>query len=253
MKPARWPWLPAGALCAVLLLGWAPARAADPAMIHAGIRTVEGSGNVVTETRSVAAFSQIEVAGSIDVVFTRAEKQKVTVHAEDNIAPLIETRVKDGVLTIGLRQNSAISPRRDLEVRVEAKALEAVTMQGSGDLRADHIEAPIFRVTLQGSGDVAIKRLQAGSVAISSAGSGEFRAAGRADQLGVVIAGSGDVLVDELESKDVAVRASGSGDARVHATQTLQISIAGSGDVSYRGNPRVTKSVAGSGDVNRLD
>jgi hypothetical protein len=60
------------------------------------------------------------------------------------------------------------------------------------------------------------------------------------------------VQAENLEARDVGIRISGSGDAKVHATETLQVTIAGSGDVRYRGQPKVTKKISGSGDVRPL-
>lgn len=210
---------------------------------------VDGSGNMIEDLRSVAAFSGLVVAGPIDVQLRAGSAERVVVHADDNIAPLITTVVEDGKLVIGLKAGAALRTRSRMFAEVGFREMASVLVRGSGDVRADRISAPIFETTIRGSGDVTVDTLESDAVALSIAGSGDFTASGRATKLGVVIVGSGDVRTEKLQAREVAVRIRGSGDARVHATESLQVDIAGSGDVRYRGEPKLTKKIAGSGEL----
>jgi hypothetical protein len=215
-------------------------------------QTIVGSGKVIEAARPLTGYTRIVITGPVDVVYTAGAADKVVVHGDDNLVPLVETRIEEGNLIVGLRGPVSLTTRNKLEVRVTGKQLDGVLLRGSGDVRADRVKAGIFEATLLGSGDVAIDAIDADTVALSSSGSGEFRAAGKAAKFGLVIGGSGEVRADQLQAEDVAVRISGSGDAHVHATGTLQVDIAGSGDVSYRGNPKVSQRVSGSGEVQKL-
>ncbi len=228
------------------------ARAQISIVVGGGGARVEGSGNVIEETRSVGPFSGLIVTGPVDVRLKAASADRVILHGDDNILPLIETRIEDGKLVVGAVSNASFRTRNDLYATVEFREMSSVLIRGSGDVRADRIKSPIFETTIRGSGDVVIDSLDSGAVALSISGSGDFTASGRADKLGVVIIGSGDVRVDKLEAMEAAVRIRGSGDVRVHAVSSLQVDIAGSGDVRYRGEPKITKKVAGSGEVQRL-
>jgi len=210
---------------------------------------IEGSGKVIDDVRDVAGFSRLVVQGPIDVRVQAADREGVVVHADDNIAPLIETTVQDGALVVGLRPGASYRTHTRIRVRVQARQLNGVVLRGSGDVRADRIDTDIFEATLQGSGDIAVELLRANAVAVSLAGNGDFRAKGTARTLGVVIEGSGDVHCADLVAQQVAVRINGSGDARVNATGALKVDVSGSGDVRYRGEPKITKSILGSGSV----
>jgi len=213
---------------------------------------IEGSGNMVDDVRNVSGYTRVVLNGPIDVQLKHTGAEKVVVHADDNLVPLIETRVEGGKLSVGLKSDVSFRTRSKLSVLVEFKQLDALQLRGSGDVQADVIKATIFEGVLQGSGNLRIERLEADTVAVSIAGSGDFDARGHAEKVGFVIQGSGDVNAAELQARSAAVRIAGSGDARVHATETLQARIAGSGDVRYRGTPQVEKKVAGSGDVKPL-
>jgi hypothetical protein len=222
------------------------------ALFGGGDGRVEGTGKVVEDERRVGSFSRIVVTGPLDVAVRAADEERVVVHADDNIAPMIETSVQGGALVVGLRPGASFRTRSKVRVRVQARQLNGVVLRGSGDVRADRVDGEIFEATLQGSGDIVVDALRAGAVAVSITGNGDVRLTGTARSLGVVLEGSGDVHCADLVAQQVAVRIAGSGDVRVHATDELKVEVDGSGDVRYRGSPRLTKAVRGSGSVEPL-
>ena len=235
------------------LVAWVALRSALAAtLVIGGGSMVEGSGNMIDDVRGVSGYTRVVVSGPVDVQLRRTGVEKVVVHADDNIAPLIETRVEGGKLFVETKKDVSFRTRNKLSVQVEFKQIDALQLRGSGDVLADDVKATIFEGTVHGSGNLKIGRLEAGTVAVSIKGSGNFNARGRAETVGFVIDGSGDVDAEDLEAKSAAVRISGSGDARVFATESLQARIAGSGDVRYRGSPQVEKKIAGSGEVKPL-
>ena len=213
---------------------------------------IEGSGKVIDEPRRVTGFNRLIVQGPIDVRLHSGDAQQVVVHADDNIAPLIETKLEGEALVVGLRAGASYRTRTSIYVKLQSREMRSVVLRGSGEVRADRIDTEVFEATIQGSGDIRIETVQAEVVAVSIAGNGDFRAAGTATSVGVVIDGAGDVYCDKLQAKVVAVRIRGSGDARVHAGDELKVHIDGSGDVRYRGEPRVTRQITGSGSVKPL-
>jgi hypothetical protein len=213
---------------------------------------IKGSGKVVADERNLAGFNRLVVQAPIDVRLQAGDADRVVVHADDNIAPLIETSVKGGALVIGLRANTAYRTQTRVQVKVQAREMHGVLLRGSGELRADRIATDVFEATIHGAGDIRIDSVQANAVAVSIAGSGDFRAAGTATTVGVVIDGAGDVYCDKLQARNVAVRIRGSGDARVAASDELKVDIDGSGDVRYRGAPKITRQISGAGSVKPL-
>lgn len=210
---------------------------------------VTGSGRIVEESRALAGFSALKLAGGIDVELRAAERESVTVRADDNVVPLIETRVEGAALVIDVARGASLPTQRRPRVRVEFVRLGAISVAGSGDVRADRVRGDTFAVSVAGSGDVRIDALDVDSLGVMLAGSGDFIASGRAERQGFRIRGAGDVRARDLVGRSVKVSIAGSGDALVHATEELEVAIAGSGDVVYRGAPKVTKSIAGSGSV----
>jgi hypothetical protein len=191
-----------------------------------------GGGPRTTQTRTVAAFDRIDVAGSIDVEVVPGDAQTVRVSAGENVIDHVSTDSSDGVLHVSIRDHGIVigpDPYDDATVQVSAEAMKGVSVSGSGDLRLGSIAMPELSIEIQGSGDV--------------------HAAGTVDNLITSIQGSGDADLEGLEASTGTVSIEGSGDAKVNVKDKLDVTVRGSGDVSYLGSPDVRQNVEGSGDV----
>ncbi len=212
---------------------------------------IAGSGKIVEKARAVSGFNKIRVEGPMNVRLKASDTEGATVKTDDNIEPLVQTRVENGALIIDLPRNASFKTRGPLEVTVNFKTLNAIALSGSGDVSADRLSTDKLEVSVAGSGDIKLDNLQANSVSGNIAGSGDVTLAGTVANQNYSIAGSGDIHAKGLAGKSVKVSIAGSGDASVSASDSLDVSIAGSGDVIYSGNPTVKKSVLGSGSVSK--
>lgn len=194
-----------------------------------GQNTVRGSRTVATESRDVAGFSQVHQAGGGDVVIEHGGSDSLVVEAEDNILPMLETTVRDGVLYLGARRGASIQTTRPILYRVRVRSLTGVSVSGSGNLRATGIDADRFTSDISGSGRADL--------------------AGRGENLAVRVSGSGSVNASRVQSKTARVTISGSGGVVVNASDHVDATISGSGSVRYVGKPRVQQRVSGSGIV----
>ena len=211
---------------------------------------VSGSGKEVTVARQVGAFSVLRLDSSIDVHAHQGAAPHVSVHADDNIEPLIETVVEGDKLVVRMKKGASFRTHHDVFVDVVFTSLTAAQQHGSGDLQIDKLTAPRFESSIAGSGDLKIENAQLGQFALSIAGSGDVMISGTADEARFGVAGSGDINARNFTAKKVSVSISGSGDAHVNATEMLEAKVAGSGDVTYSGHPHdVSRRVSGSGSV----
>lgn len=214
---------------------------------------VNGSGRVATENRPVAAFDAVAVAGAIDVELRQSGQEALSVSADDNVLPLIETVVEaDRTLHIRFKRGASVSTRTPVKVKVDVVRLVALSAAGSGQLRIAGLKTPALKLSIAGSGDARFDDLKVDAFEARIAGSGSVVARGSAGQAKLTISGSGDIDLLPLAADDVKVSIAGSGDAKVTANRSLQVSIAGSGDVVWAGTATDVKSkVAGSGQVTR--
>lgn len=190
---------------------------------------IEGSGNVVTETRAVSGFDEIVVLGSGDVVVSVTGTESLLVEAEDNIMPLLTTEVKGGRLELGSK--SSFSTNRGINYTITVVSLDGVEINGSGDVTATGIDADSFAVEINGSGNVEVT--------------------GTSAQLDVAVSGSGDYDGADLVAATGKVTISGSGQAVVNVTDDLEARVSGSGSIEYIGDPVLDADTSGSGSISR--
>lgn len=83
-------------------------------LVH-GVRSsgsgVQGSGIAATQTRTVARFSSLELAGSNSVTVVVGARQSVVVHADSNLISHVTTQVVAGSLSLRTPEASPPGPR----------------------------------------------------------------------------------------------------------------------------------------------
>jgi Putative auto-transporter adhesin, head GIN domain len=189
----------------------------------------DGSGVPATQTREVAPFSSVELAGGNNVVIRVGERRSVVVKADDNLMNRVTTDVKSGALVIGNTPGS-LRAKSPMSVEVNVPSLNALALTGSGNIMVSGIKTESLTVTLSGSGNLF--------------------GSGTATSLDITVSGSGNARFTQLDANNVHAVLSGSGVIFVTATKSLDASVPGSGTIMYAGNPQdVTKSVTGSGAI----
>jgi len=191
---------------------------------------VKGSGVAVTQTRTVAGFSRLDLAGSNNVTVIVGGPQSVVVHADSNLINHVTTGVAAGTLIIG--DTGSFTTRAPTSVDVSVPSLTALTLSGDGQISVTGINAPQLTVTVSGSGLLS--------------------AAGTAARLDVMLSGDGQAQLSQLTAGDVQAVVTGSGLIQVNATTSLDAAVPGTGAIIYTGNPsQVATSVTGTGAVTR--
>ena len=216
----------------------------------AGWARTLGSGKVINEKRPAAAVKSVDLAGIGDLTIVQGEAEGLSIDAEDNVLPLLETKVEGGALRIGLKGD--VAPTKPVRMQLMVKALDSVQLSGSGKIHAEKLTAAgTLNVKLVGSGNIDLKGVECAKWVVALTGSGDVQAAGHAKEQTVEVTGSGDYEGYGLETGAADVTVSGSGDCEVSAKDKLNVTISGSGDVDYQGSPAVTKKVSGSGVVSK--
>jgi hypothetical protein len=246
--------------------------------VNYGSNQTKGSGVMKEESRPVANFSRLTLSLPATVTLAQGPTESLTITTDDNLLPLMRTRVVNNELIVDGEQNRGFSTKKEIKIRITVKSLDNLKIKGSGDVFGDQlkgekldiaiegsgdvkfnaIRADQFKIGIAGSGDVAIgivesksldssirgsgdiklPSVRADQMKIAIEGSGDVTAAGNADKVDIEISGSGDVRARKLVAREVDVRVIASGDADVHATEKLTASVMGSGDIRYTGSPK---------------
>jgi len=235
------------ALVALASLASAPAFASQ---------TVRGSGKTVTEHREATGIDRVAVGGDFEVEIRQGTKEGVDLTGDDNLLPLIETRIEGAAgsrtLQIRTRDDVDLTSTQPIRIGIDLVNVSAINLGGSGKIGANGLHAKGLAVAVGGSGSVTLHGLDAESLQVSIGGSGRMGGDGRAKAVAIKIGGSGECELAKMVADDVSVTIGGSGSADVNANQTLKGVIAGSGRVRYTGAATPSITIAGSGSVKRV-
>lgn len=207
-----------------------------------------GSGNVVTETRSVSNFDEVVLTGIGDVTIVQGDSESLEIEAEDNLIPYIKSEVDDGVLTISFERKN-ILPTEPVKFRLTMREVRGLETRGVSNIQADAISTDRLEVGISGTGSVNIDRLTAEDTIVNVSGAGSFEAEGAVDSQKVTLSGAGNFEGEDLECRTAEVTISGLGRVAIWVTETLDVSISGTGNVDYYGSPQVNQRISGLGRI----
>ncbi len=211
----------------------------------------EDAGPMVSESRSISNYQEIEVNGNFNVDISEDHGSGIRVVAPSNRMEFIETYVAGNRLIISERSNKI---EKDDAVRIEISQtmLNEIELNGSGIISGDEIKASSTTVYMNGSGMIDLS-FNVTNMNVEINGSGIIKAFGVTDYLNTTIEGSGSIQARNLESTNADAEIDGSGMIELFVTESLNATISGSGAILYWGNPPyVNVQISGSGNVSGM-
>lgn len=218
--------------------------------------TIKGNGQVKKEDRSVSAFTSLASEGSMNVQITYGSSENITIEADENLLPYIETSVAGNKLTIKTKKNVNIKSAKTMTVYVSMKEINSLQLSGSGDIKGSGAFTGNGKtdISLSGSGNLTLEFSKFKDLGLSVSGSGNMTLKGdAANSIDAKINGSGNIDCMNVSSKDVDAKLSGSGNIKVYANNSIDAKISGSGNVYYKGDAQnINSKVVGSGKVLKM-
>lgn len=208
--------------------------------------TVAGSGNIISDYRTLAEFDRIDVGGDFDVEVTVGEAQSIRLTGDDNLLPLVETKVRGNELEIDY--DGSYRSRDDIKIAITVPRLSAIHSSGSSDVNVTGVRSAAFDAVVSGSSDLWVEG-DFGDLNASVSGSGEITMAGTADDIDANVSGSGELDLFSVPARTARVVVTGSGEVGLDVKEDLRATVTGSGDVHYTGDPSVSSRITGSGSV----
>ena len=218
--------------------------------------TIKGNGNQRTETRQVENFTALASSGSMNVQISYGNSNTITVQADENLLPYIETKVDGKKLTIGTKKGTNLNSRNRITVKISMTTINSIQQSGSGDLSGSgaFTNDGKTELSLSGSGNMKLnfETFRDIDLAVSGSGNVELQS-GNTNSLNAKISGSGNIDASTVQSKDVEAKISGSGNIKVYASNSIDAKISGSGNVFYKGSVQnLSSKVSGSGRVAKM-
>ena len=116
--------------------------------------TIEGNGIPASEKRHTQTFNKVKSSGSFEVYIAHGDEHRVTVNAEENVLPFIETYVSNGKLILDIEDHTSIRNDFPMEIFITTPELNGISLSGSGRISTDYFESNRLELLLSGSGDI---------------------------------------------------------------------------------------------------
>ena len=212
----------------------------------------DGNGNVIKQTRDVAAFNAISISGAYHVIISQGANQSVIVEADENLQSLIRTEVKGNELII--ENKHSIGHSHSMKVYITVTDLKKIELSGACDLSTNGT-LTTDELSIDESGasdtkmDISVKKLD-----LDCSGGSKLRFAGTATRVKMDVSGAVDIFAYELATETFNLEISGAGKAEINVSKALEASISGAGTVRYKGTPeKLITDVSGAGSIKKAE
>lgn len=212
---------------------------------------IQGSGRVVKQSRPVQKFDAVEIGGIGELTATQGNKESLTVEAEDNIASLITTEVKNDCLYIQVKPDVNLRPNKPIRYTLTLKELNRIGF--SGVIKADigKINTKAFKISSSGACKATFADVQADKLSTSMSGASNIKITGKAGQEVVDLSGASVYDGENFDCKSADVSVSGACRAVVRASEHLKTEASGISSVRYIGNPTIEEEISGNASLRK--
>jgi urease beta subunit len=188
---------------------------------------VYGSGKIEHISRKLNYFENLNINGGFAVRFEFSNKLEIEIIADDNIIPVIVTKVNNNTLSVF--PDKPISSRSPIQLIIKSPALNDINLLGTTSASFHRIQTPSLKLTISGTGEVFID--------------------GKVANLTTATEGTGTLNLKNLSVNNASININGTGNVIITVQNHLDVNITGVGDVIYYGKPAITRTVVGVGNI----
>jgi hypothetical protein len=209
---------------------------------------IRGSGNLQHETRVVGQFSGVSVQSGIRGE-VKIGKQHVDLEADDNVLPLIETIVDDGVLVVRYKPHLSMTTRTEAVVHVTAPSIDLLETSGGSKMRAELVPVDDLKIESSGGGDVTAHQVVVKHLRAQVSGGGALNLDGSADDVKLNMSGGSRCKGEKLKTRALRVKASGGSTARLAVSESVSGVASGGSVLHVSGHPQTHVSTSGGSEI----
>ncbi len=211
----------------------------------------KGSGNIITQTKTVSKFTGINISGGFEVEIKNGATENVVVEADDNLMKYVDVNVVGDELKVRLEQISVSDAH--LKILITAPQIDHINASAGSDITTKDQFKSASPISVKASSGSDIKaNLDAPEVKAEVSSGGEITLSGRTKDLHATSASGSSITASELLSENSYVSASSGGSVHVYASVKVEAKASSGGDVYYKGGaPSVVKEESSGGNVQK--
>ena len=220
-----------------------------------GWKGINGSGNIVTQSRTAERFNSIDVSGAIDVYLKQdSAQQSIKIETDDNLQEYIDIHESNGVLYISPRNSYNLDPSKKIKVYVSAAYFKRLSASGACNIYSENklTSSETMDIDLTGASDIKLD-VKAPRINAEVTGASSVMLTGETKDFNVEGSGASDIKSFGLMTENTTLDISGACSAEVFASVKLDVQASGASGIKYKGNAAVNQDISGAGSVKKVD
>lgn len=234
------------------------------------VNSVKGDGSIKSEERPLdGRFETLDIQAPIEVEYSQSDSEKgLTLTADGNILPLIQTTVSNNRLLVKLAQSydSATEVKMLLkgpalsEVLVSAPAKvsllalsgkQPLSVQASGaaSVLLSGPASDSLKLKASGSSELEIRDLSGQKLEVGLTEASSLRAYGRLDSLTLTADGASRLLALNLRVTEAQLTFERASKGSLTVSSRLQATLSGASELTYGGNPQLIPNLSGASSL----
>lgn len=220
-----------------------------------GWKGINGSGNIVTQSRTTEKFNSVDVSGAINVYVKQdSAQQTIKVETDDNLQEYIDIHEDNGVLYISQRDNYSLDPSKKIKVYVSATYFKRFNISGASNIYSENklVSSETLDIDMSGASEIKLD-VKAPRINADITGASSVMISGETKDFNVEGSGASDIKSFDLMTENTTLDISGACSAEVFASVKLDVEASGASGIKYKGNAAVNQDVSGASSVKKVD
>lgn len=212
---------------------------------------IEGSGNVITEKRTINEnFDKIAASTGVTVIVEQGSPTDIEVETDDNLMQYVITKVENGTLIVKIEGN--INTMSSIDVRVRMSSIAGLeSSSGSRISSKNTIKGTSIKVK-SSSGSEIDAVLEYENVNCESSSGSTITVAGKALKLETASSSGSEINAEELAANDVFAQSTSGSSTTVKPIVKLDAKASSGSSIDYVQTPKtITKEETSGGSVDK--
>ena len=212
---------------------------------------IDGSGNVVTEKRTIdAPFTKIDASAGVEVIVEQGAATEVEVEVDDNLMEHIITRVENGTLIVKIEGN--INSMESAIVHVKTTTINGLESSSGASIRSKSTLKGTNLTVKTSSGSSINTDLEYEKVESESSSGSEITLSGKALIVKTNSSSGSTINAQELAANEITAESTSGSNTTVNPIVLLNAKASSGSSIEYVKDPKkVVKEESSGGSVSK--
>ena len=206
---------------------------------------------------TLPAFDKVRIEGDVAVEIRSGASPQAVASGDPHALDALTLNVQGDTLYVRRTRTSAPVERRYRArapeglplIRIDARAVQSLTLLGAGSATLDRLGGARPSATMDGNGSIEIGTVQADALALNVNGSGSLKISGKADSARAVMLGDGLIESPDLALASLDLIGEGPVRASLNVNGPARIAVKGGAEIAIVGTPKCTIRETGTNAI----